>query len=286
MVSLLDPNDMSSPSRWTALRSALMEPTMGVVKSLEHDARIGMLMFDGPIPGDIPLALPDGGTATFPAGPAQTCPRLIRVEPARDNYAAIDKAYMTQPLGGSTPTDKVLNELLSADDAGTDQNESPTIIVLATDGEPNDMCSSAFPPRDVGPDVLQIVKQLAMSGTKTYVISLAGTDTNLMSFCAQVAAAGGTGTAPYAPSTKDALVQAFRNIIGTGTQCDFQVNVHLEPSADCKISVELNGAKLQCNDANGFRVSDDSTLTLLGASCDALKADQHAILHAEFPCEM
>src|SRR6201999_446495 len=61
MVSLLDSTNMSSPSRWDALRGALMDPMNGVVKTLEHDVSFGMIMFDGPIPGNIPIALPVGG---------------------------------------------------------------------------------------------------------------------------------------------------------------------------------------------------------------------------------
>lgn len=289
MVSLLDPMNMSSPSRWDALRSALMDPAAGLVKTLEHQVKFGMVMFDGPIPGNIPIALPDGGVAMFSSGPAMTCPRLVDVEPALDNFAAIDMAYTKDPLGGSTPTDKALEQVVKhlpdSSQAGPDDMIQPTIVVLATDGEPNDFCSMTFPPANVQPKVIDAVKQLVTNGNKTYVISLAGSDTNLMQFCTQVAAAGGTGKPAYVPSTRDALIQAFQEIIGPGVACDVHLDGMVKPGMECKGTVQLDGATLPCGSDNGWRLKDMSTLTITGSACETFKMNPKAYLHADFPCE-
>jgi hypothetical protein len=290
MVSLLDGQDMASPSRWVALREALMDPAAGLVKTLEHDVKFGMVIYDGPVPGNFPTVLPDGGVAMFPSGPATTCPRLVDVEPALDNFANIDKAYPADPLGGSTPTDKALEQVVThiprAAQAGPDADMvQPTIVVLATDGEPNDYCSMMFPSPDVRPRVISTVQQLVANGNKTYVISLAGSDAGLMQFCTDVAQAGGTGKPAYVPSTRDALVQAFREIIGPGVACDVHLDGMVKPGMECTGSVQLNGSALACASEDGWRLKDMSTITITGSACTRLTTDPKAYLHADFPCE-
>ena len=287
MIQPLDVQDMASPTRWNALREALMDPTKGLVKSIENDVDFGMVIYDGPL-GGFTLPLPDGSAP--PAGAAMTCPRLVDVEPAKGNFAAIDMAYTKDPLGGSTPTDKALEQVIAhlpmPKDLGPDEAATrPTIVVLATDGEPNDFCSMAFPPLDVRPNVINAVKQLVANGNKTYVISLAGTDPGLMQFCAEVAAAGGTGKPAYVPSTRDALIQAFREIIGPGVACDVHLTGMVKMGLHCKGAVQLNGVTLPCDDDNGWRLKDMSTLTLTGSACEKFKSDPMAFLHADFPCE-
>ena len=289
MVNLLDNQSTASPSRWSAMRDALMEPTSGLVKQLENSVKFGMLMFDGPVPGNAPIRLPDGGVAMFPSGPATTCPRLVNVEPALENFAAIDKAYPADPLGGSTPTDKALEQLLNhlpnQSQAAPDTVVQPTIVVLATDGEPNDYCSMSFPSPDVRPNVIKAVQQLVANGNKTYVISLAGSDSGLMQFCGDVAQAGGTGKPPYVPSTKDALVQAFRDIIGPGVACDVHLEGAVKAGMECKGTVQLDGVALSCDSDNGWRLKDTSTLTITGDACTQLRKQTNAYLRADFPCE-
>jgi hypothetical protein len=290
MVSLLDATDMASPSRWDALRGALMDPMNGVVTSLQHDVKFGMIMYDGAIPGNLPVALPDGGIATFSSGPATTCPRVVAVEPMKDNFAALDMAYTKDPLGGSTPTDKALMQVIThlpqPVQQGPDTVIQPTIVVLATDGEPNDLCGTIFPPPNVQANVLTAVKQLVMNGNKTYVISLAGSDANLMAFCTQVAQAGGTNKPPYVPSSKDELIQAFRDIIGPGVACDVHLNGMVKMGLECKGKVQINGVDLPCDDDNGWKLKDMSTISITGSACDKLKLDDSALIAADFPCEV
>ena len=287
MVQPLDISNMASPTRWNALREALMDPAMGLIKSLEHDVDFGMIVFDGPL-GGLSIPLPDGSTNSTPA--AMTCPRLVDVEPAKDNYAAIDMAYTKDPLGGSTPTDKALEQVIAHLPTPMQQGPDtmaarPTIVVLATDGEPNDFCSMSFPPLDVRPKVIDAVKQLVANGNKTYVISLAGSDAGLMQFCTDIAAAGGTGKPAYVPSTRDMLIQAFREIIGPGVACDVHLTGMVKMGQQCTGMVQLNGVTLPCEDDNGWRLKDMSTVTLTGSVCEKFKTDPQAFLHADFPCE-
>jgi hypothetical protein len=241
----------------------------------------------------VPVTLPDGGVAMFSSPPATMCPRVVSVEPAQDNYNAINMVYPPDPLGGSTPTDKAMQLVIqhlppSAAQAGPDVFVQPTIIVLATDGEPNNLCGpgGVFNTDDVKPAVIKAVTDLATAGDKTYVISLAGDDQGLASHLQQVAAAGGTGKPPFVPTNKADLEQVFKDIIGAGAACDVAVAGKIKIGDECKGTISINGVALACDDDNGWRLKDDHTVSITGTACDSYKADQSAQLHADFPCDV
>jgi hypothetical protein len=281
---------LGDTSRWLALRQALMDPTTGVVKLLESRAKFGLIEFDGRlVSGGSGIPLPDGGTAMFSSPPATTCPRLVSIEPKINNFADLDKVYTPDPLGGSTPTDKALIELMTRLSAagsqpGTDLAEGPTIVVLATDGAPNDQCSTDFFPPDVRPAVISAVQELAAAGAKTYVISLAGDDVMLSQHLDDVAKAGATGMGTFVPMNKDDLVHILDGIAGPISTCDVKLNGAVKPGSQCKGVLRLDGVQLRCDDDNGWRLKDSSTITITGSACDAYKAEASPKLEVAFPC--
>lgn len=294
--SMLSPlSAMTQQTRWSALREALMDPAAGVVKSLENDVEWGVVLYDGPLPGGfgLPAMLPDGGVRELP--PATTCPRVVVSEPKKNAFMDISMVVGVDPLGGSTPTDKALNVVVSHLDDMTgqvlDARVYPTIVVLATDGEPNDLCGGMGGfgggpgGADVRPQVISAVTQLASMDVKTYVISLAGEDQNLTAHLNDVAAAGGSGMPPFFPTTKDALVQVFKDIIGQPTACDVVLNGSVKPGIECMGTIKINGLPLTCNDPNGWMLKDPSTVSIQGTACEQYKKDLNAILEADFPCE-
>lgn len=290
--SMLNPlAEGSDKSRWSALHEALMDPATGIVPSLEKDVKWGVVLYDGPSPGGGAQPLPDGGVKMFP--PAETCPRVVVVEPKKDAFMEISTVVGVDPLGGSTPTDKALNVVVNhlEDQTGQvlDARVYPTIVVLATDGEPNDFCTMGGffdAPPDVRPAVVSAVTQLASMDIKTYVISLAAEDMNLNAHLEDVAKAGNTGLAPFLPTSKDALVQAFKDIIGPETACDVVLNGSVKPGLECMGSIKINGNALPCNDANGWKLTDPSTVSIQGTACEQYKKDLNAVLEADFPCEL
>lgn len=290
--SMLNPiGQMGDQSRWAALHDALMNPDTGIVKSLEKDVKWGVVLYDGPSPGGGAQPLPDGGVKMFT--PADTCPRVVVVEPKKDAFMEISTVVGVDPLGGSTPTDKALNVVVShlEDQTGQvlDARVYPTIVVLATDGEPNDFCSMVGffdAPPDVRPAVVSAVTQLASMDIKTYVISLASEDKGLQAHLADVAKAGNTGLEPFVPTSKDALVQAFKDIIGPETACDVVLNGSVKPGLECMGTIKINGNALPCNDPNGWKLTDKSTVSIQGTACDQYKKDLNAVLEADFPCEL
>lgn len=293
--SMLNPLGLANPqSRWSALVDALMNPDNGIVKSLEKDVQWGVVLYDGPAPGGVSsVMLPDGGVKNFP--PAETCPRVAVVEPKKEAFTDISMVVGIDPLSGSTPTDKalevVVNHLPDMSGQVLDARVYPTIVVLATDGEPNDFCNVdailGIPlGGDVRPKVIAAVKQMESMNVKTYVISLAGEDQNLTAHLNQVAAAGGTKMPPFFPTTKDQLVQAFKDIIGPETACDVVLNGSVKPGIECMGKIKINGIELPCNDPNGWALKTPSTVTIQGTACDKYKMDLTAVLEADFPCEV
>jgi hypothetical protein len=272
-------------SRFDSLKEALMDPMAGVVKSLEHDVLWGYIMYDGP--GGSPMRA-DGGT--FSSGAAMTCPRIVSVEPKVDNYNDIAAMYPPDPLGGSTPTDKAMATVVQHIPAGAtpqlDTKVNPTIAVLATDGAPNNLCEGANPFDDVRPAVLQQVAQLAAANVKTYVISLAGSDQMLTQHLTDVASKGMTGKPPFVPMNKDQLVQTFKDIIGPETACDVVLTGKVKMGSECRGTLQINGTPLVCNDPNGWKLKDESTLEIMGSACDMYKMDHTTVLHADFPCDV
>jgi hypothetical protein len=278
---------LGDKTRWVALREALLDNMSGVIRALPQ-ARWGMALYDGPLPGGTgELMLPDGGVAKAALPPATTCPRLVTVDPKTDNFAAINAAYPLDPLGGSTPTDRALSAVSAKLLGGATRvpDNMPTIVVLATDGAPNDFCSTdtSLPPADTRPAVITAAQKLAQAGVKTYVISLAGDDQVLTEHVNQVAQAGGTNK-PFVPTNKTQLIEALRQIVSSDPNCDVSLNQEVDPLRACDGAVQIAGKELTCNGADGFGLRDPSTLRLAGAACTAYKADPKA-LKVNYPCD-
>jgi hypothetical protein len=103
----------------------------------------------------------------------------------------------------------------------------PHFIVLATDGEPNDLCTmnddSDNTPQKMC--VLQAVDTAAAAGITTFVISLAGNDQGLEAHLVDVAKHGNPkdpNAHTYSPMTPDDLVQALRSVLTSALGCELQ----------------------------------------------------------------
>jgi hypothetical protein len=285
--SMLDPFGMTT-SRWDAMREVLVNPNDGLVKSLQGELRWGLVLFDGP--GAIGTGvLPDGGMIQFPTGPATTCPRTVQVEPQLNNFAALQTAFPELPLGGSTPTDKVLELLLQRYPAAAGSADGPVSVVLASDGAPNDLCSldQGFltPPPDVRPYVVNAVRKLLDRGITTYTLSLANLDQQLMLHLTDVAAAGGTGKPVFTPSDKDALASALREIVGNDVDCSLRLNKCVALTRACDGAVALDGRAVPCDEHNGFSLHDEATLQLKGEACARYRASKTRKIDIDYPCE-
>ncbi len=291
--------DFGGQSRWQALRGALLDPAGGLIYQLEAGVEFGMLLYDGGIDAALALLGGSGGGMPSPCAGNYLMQRMgdscmnqrVDVPTALNNAAAIDAAYPMTELGGSTPTDLAVREVLEPlvnnlpvvgpDDPAPD----PRFVILATDGEPNSICFGGLGGDGAAQrqDVVSMVQWAADAGVKTYVISLAQ-DANLMQHLNDVATAGGTGMPPFTPTNRDDLVAALSQIIGGAIGCRVMLNGEVMPGQECSGFVEVNGFPLECNSPNGWTLIDPRTLELTGTACDDFINSPSTILRAGFPC--
>ena len=218
-------------TRWTGLRAALLAPMTGVIPRLEAQAAFGLMIYDGSVDpaavGAATMASPNPVCAGFGGFGNMECPRYSRVPPRIMNAAAINQAFPQNQPGGSTPTHKAMNDavaqmMMSA--AGKDPKASPHFIILATDGQPNDICTGG-----VGGDgsaqkleVIAATDRAAAAGIRTFVISLAGTDVGLEAHLAEVAKHGdplNPAAHTFSPMTPEDLQMALRMVLSSALGC-------------------------------------------------------------------
>jgi len=305
-------------TRWTALRTALLDPTNGLINRLQARVEFGMALYDGTI--DLIAAL--AATAASPnpacAGMYATmkatgeCPQLIKVMPAvLNNAAAIDAAFPQIELGGSTPTDKAMNnvmdELIAMQVNDPEMKMNPQFVILATDGQPNDICMGG-----AGGDgsaqkaaVIAAVDRGAAKGITTFVISLAGGDAALEQHLTEVAMHGNPmdPTAhTYSPMTPQDLVDALTALVGGAVGCDIFLNGKVAVGQECRGFVKVKGTALPCCQdkgggaytcdgvpaapPNGWILKDPSTVELVGDACASFLKSPDAMLIAGFPCDV
>ena len=137
---------------------------------------------------------------------------------------------------------------------------------------------------DAQAEVVSLTGMAAAKGIQVFVVSLAGNDGALQQHLEQVASTAGTGHPPFTPMSKDQLVETLRMILGEAISCDIVLNGSVSAGAECMGFVEMNMRDLPCNDADGWRLKDASTIELVGQACEDLKQLPAAVVNAGFPC--
>jgi hypothetical protein len=264
-------------SRWLSLRSTLMDKG-GIVDSLQSVAEFGMVIYSGG--SDDP----------------NECVKLVTVPPALNNFMALDAMYPQQPLGMGTPTDKALDHVVTTlpvvATPTLDTKVQPIYVVLATDGAPNDSCGGGggifgggrMGDNQVRQRVIDVTTKGTMAGMQMFVISMAGDDTDLQQHLEAVAKATASQTPPFAPATKDELVQNFRNIVGSAS-CQIKLHGKVMSGQECAGKVSLNGSNLDCGSDNGWKLLDQETFELTGSACSEF-TNKASSVTASFPCEV
>ena len=304
-------------TRWKALRAALLDPMNGLIPRMEKTVDFGLLLYDGTIDPILALTAiggspsPECAAMYFEAKAMGMCPGLVQVPVALNNAMAIDMAFPQTELGGSTPTDRAMNtavdQMIMNRSKDPDAKPHPQYIILATDGQPNDICMGG-----AGGDgnaqkagVIAAVDRAAMNHIITFVISLAGGDQGLEQHLAEVAKHGepmNPMAHTFTPDSPMALVDALTAIVGGAVGCQIALEGKVLVGSECRGSVKVNGEKLACcradmtgamqcdgvpaNPANGWVLKDASTIELVGATCDAFLANPQALLTAGFPCDV
>jgi hypothetical protein len=279
----ITPPAAGQSSRWGAVRTALIDPTNGVVPKLQ-----GLVKF---------------GLAVFGTQPSCPLPAGI-IDPALNNAPAITSGLPVQPPGTYTPTgvalDMIVDKLPDPSQA-LDGTIEPQIIVLATDGDPNSCGMGdpndplgallAGPPMtDYAPSIAAAMK-LQAKHQRMYVISV-GQDAakqhlqEMANLGAGLQQNESPGATVYYPEDPAALADTLAMLIGKEVPCDVELSGKgVVMGSECMGTVTINGNELPCNGPDGWKLKDATHITLQGMACEMFKNASDAMLHAEFPCE-
>ncbi len=290
-----------SSSRWQALYDALMAPGAGVIPTLQDEAYFGMVLYDGGeqnVTGWVNAIMcifdptlcatagtGGGGTGGAAGGaPVAECPRLIQIPPALRNYDPINTEYQVAGPGGSTPTALALEaayQIVSdAQLTAPDTEQGPMFVILCTDGEPNG-CGMGGGTDYQGP--ITAVTNAANNGIQTFVVGIA-VNAQAQAHLEELAVLGNTGSPAFSATTSDQLTQRLTEIVGGAVGCHIRLNGTVTPGQECTGVVSLNSVDLECNGADGWRLTDESHIELMGAACNEFLTYPDAILTAGFPC--
>jgi len=275
-------------SRWWALRSALFgsvaQGTEGVVARLAPAVRFGMALYTG-------VGLP----------PSQVCPDLVEHAPALDQgvdlVAGFDAA--PPPMNGKTPTGDALHAVLDALEASPPPPDAPTILVLATDGDP-DTCADPTAHDEAARElsIEAVTRAHRELGIRTYVLAMGQVHEDHLQDLANAGAglptlgrydqASPEERAPFwTPTDVEGLEETIASIVGGTLDCRLTVSGRLDVDRVCEGTVRLDGEPVACDaPGGGFLATSASTIELLGETCARFRSGQVTEVDASFPCDV
>jgi hypothetical protein len=285
MSRLLD----DGTSRWTSLRSALIDPTTGLVPTVQGTVNLGLALYTAPDRGSIGLESTVGEPDPDYLE-TDVCPYLVEVPIAPSNGAAIQAAYLPEQIRvnslGQTPTGESLEAALPAL-TGLDPVLFPgrKVIVLATDGEP-DLCDNGNDEEGGRERSVAAVGAAFTAGVTTFVISVGdevGEDhLRELANLGQGFPADDATNRFYRADDAASLSQAFEDIVNGVRSCVFRLDGMVTGDGH-EGTVTIDGVAVLQNDANGWRLNGPSEVELLGTACESVRTGDH-LIDVSFPC--
>ena len=247
--------------RYTAVRNALVDPTDGVVTKLQSKAYFGASLYSTDAP----------------------CPKLYSVPRALSNRDAIATLINSQSPAGNTPTGGAIDQVVAGFAANPPPAGSPPIIVLATDGLPNNCDGDSAAGQQ---KAIQAATASYAAGIRLFVLAVGNgiADNHLQAMAnAGAGVQAGQPNAPYYVSNSPAdLANAFNQIIGGVLSCELMINGNVDQSQAAGGTVVLNGMTLQYG--TDWELATPNTIRLLGQACENLKSSINPVVTASFPC--
>jgi hypothetical protein len=212
---------------------------------------------------------------------------------------------------GGTPTARTLLELAPALEA----EESPKVVILATDGAPNcnpdascdaDECmvnifgdcpagtENCCDPDEGGtvlncvdrPATVLAVQAIANAGTDVYIVGIPGTE-QFSAVLDQMAIVGGVPqegeeTYYYRVDDLDALAGVFKDIASALVSCTYDLAD--PPEAPGKTNVYFDEVVVLQDPDDGWVWVDSDTIELVGAACEELKSGSVSLVQIVSGC--
>jgi hypothetical protein len=264
------PSPGNGPYKYPTVQDALVGAN-GVVTQLEGSVYFGATLF----------------TAFRNA-----CPSLQATPRAKNNRNAILQVISgnpprlrSDPDPGYTPTPMAIDAVVADFGAHPPPMGSPPVIVLATDGQPNECTTTS--PREA--ESVAAARNAFAHGIKLYILAVSFDDTGARAHVQAMADAGQgvqpgqPHATPYYATNPAQLAAAFQAIIGGVVSCDLKLSGHVDPSDGPMGQLMLNGGNLTYG-IDWTLDADGNTVHLLGAACTTLKNSPNPVVNGTFPC--
>ncbi len=256
------PTPESEQTRWQVVRQALLDPTAGVVQSLQQSLQFGLVFYTS-----------HNG---FSGG---VCPILSEVRAATDNYEAIRSLYDSVSPEDDTPTGAAVQQVTR--DIQAAARKGPEVMLLVTDGDP-DTCQQPDP-QGGQQEAIDAVVAAHAAGIDFYVL---GVSSDISGDKLQQLANAGQGKAvdavwgvdadaaqPFQASSSVAgLTAQLRDILARVPLCDVELDRDVSVDELSAGNVVLDGQPLSYDSADGFVLRDARHLRIQGTACDTLRA--------------
>jgi hypothetical protein len=261
----------SGPYKYPTVQDALVG-LQGVVTQLEASVYFGATLF----------------TAFRNA-----CPTLLSTPRARDNQAAIATLIASNPPRlrsdpdpGFTPTPLAIDAVVADFAANPPPPDSPPVIVLATDGQPNECTTTS--PREA--ESVAAARRAFTAGIKLFILAVSFDDASARAHVQAMANAGQgvqppqPDATPYYATNPTELASAFQTIIRGVVSCDLRLSGRIDPADARDGELRLNGVELVFG--TDWTIDPDGiTVHLLGDACTTLKNSTDPRVEGTFPCE-
>lgn len=249
-----------APKKFPTERDALVG-TQGIVTQLQNSVNFGLSMY-----------------------PGGSCLENFSTPRKMGNATAISDLISAHPAGGNTPTASAIDAVVADFIANPPPTNSPPVIVLATDGEPNE-CDAKYKGQDQWKWSVEATKRAYEKGIRLYLLSVGNEITDQFKIpvanAGQGVQAGQPNAKSYTATNAAELTAAFNAIIGGVVSCDLKLNGMVGDASNGIVT--LNGMNLTYG-TDWTIGADGNTLTLLGNACNTLKSSADPKVDATFSC--
>jgi len=287
--------------RWQAAREALVNATAGVVPQVQAEVNLGLTLYTAPsgMPPHVGH-MSTVGTADPDYTESPTCPFLVQVPIALNNFTAIEAAYRpitmysnpTAPnMGdrlpaGATPTGESIQAVIPVMQAlDPVMFPGPKAILLATDGEPNGCTGNNMNQGRM--NSVAAVQAAFDANIRTFVVSVgddvSATHLRELANIGQGFPANDPMDRFYVATDPAALAAALRAIFTEVRSCTFMVQGTIDTDRAGSGVVTIDGMQITYGDANGWRANGPTEIEILGTACDTIKMGDH-VVDVRFPC--
>lgn len=221
--------------------------------------------------------------------PSNVCPGLYSSAGGRklNNQAAITDLLNTHPptSTANTPTPAAIASVIDDFTANPAPMGSPPVIVLSTDGLPND-CDGQNS-QQARTDTVAAAKNAFNKGIRLFLLVVGNEINNTfkrdLANAGQGVQAGQPDAKAYTATDPASLSAAFQDIIQGVLSCDLKLDGRVDPADAQTGIVTLNGTDLAFG-TEWTLDKDGVTIHLLGKACDTLKMTQNPMVDAVFAC--